>query len=414
MQRERLFAATARTYGVGLAYMLRARLWLAARDVPPWPAIQDAWAAAEGSAAVRDALCGSLGAPQRCELLADGAQSFERRRALYEGARRTLDIATYYIQSDVTGLATLRQLAACAARGVRVRLLVDRFMTGKKRQEVRGMEALFRDIRAAGIELAEWHDPHRPYDSNHRKIMVADAAVAIVGGRNFADHYRGDAWRDVDLLVEGDCAAPLARMFEAMWANAGRGGDTAHTMRPWYDRVPADIADDPVMRFVIAAIGCARSSVDLELSYFAAHDSLCGALERCARRGVRVRLLTNSAESNDLPFTVWTAYEGARRLLEAGCEVHARRGAGRTLHCKYVVVDDEWISFGSHNLDYYSARFCCETNLQVRDAALAAQLTTAFRQGLAQASALSLDEVRPWLATSVFGRGFDLAFRDFQ
>ena len=415
MQRDRLFAATARTYGVGIAYMLRARLWTLARGAPGWPAIQRAWSAAEGSTAVRDTLCGTLGATFRCELLSGGAQSFARRRALYAGARRTLDITTYYIQSDDTGFDTVAELAACAARGVRVRLLVDRFMTAKKRQEVGGMEALFGEIRAAGIELREWHDPRRPYDSNHRKIIVADGAAAIVGGRNFADHYRGEAWRDLDLLVEGECVAPLAAIFEETWAHAECGGDTAHARSPWFDHVPADIAADPVMRFALAAIGCARRSVDLELSYFVAHESLCGALERCARRGVRVRLLTNSAESNDLPFTVWTAYQGARRLLEAGCEVHARRGAGRTLHCKYVVVDDEWVTFGSHNLDYYSARFCCETNLQVRDTALALQLRKAFEQGLAEASALSLEgEVRPWLAKSVFLRGFDLAFRDFQ
>lgn len=395
--------------------MLRARAWTLARHEPPWPAIQDAWSEAEGSMAVRDALCGTLGARHRCEVLLDGAHSFARRTQLYASARRTLDVATYYIQSDETGQATVGELAACAARGVRVRLLVDRFMTARKRQEVAGMEALMREIRAAGIELREWRDPARPYDSNHRKMIVADGAMALVGGRNFADHYRGDAWRDADLLVEGDVVAPLSTIFERAWAGALGGGDAPDTDRPWFDCVPGRIASDPVMRFVLAAAGAARQSVDLELSYFVAHDSLCGALERCARRGVRVRLLTNSAESNDLPFTVWTAYEGARRLLEAGCEVHVRRGAGRTLHCKYVVVDDEWLTFGSHNLDYYSPRFCCETNLQVRDTALALQLRRAFEQGLAEASPLCLEsEVRPWLARSVFGRGFDLAFRDFQ
>ena len=183
----------------------------------------------------------------------------------------------------------------------------------------------------------------------------------------------------------------------------------------WVDRVPADIATDPMMRFVLSAIGAATRTVDLELAYFVAHDSLCGSLGRAARRGVRVRLLTNSAESNDLPYAAWTTYEGARRVLEAGCEVHARRGAGRTLHCKYAVIDGEWVSFGSHNLDYYSARYCCETNLVVRDARLGRLLGELFESGLSASTPLSLDdEVRPWLARAGMRRHFDRVFRDFQ
>ncbi len=415
MKGQRVFAATARSYSVAIRYMVRARWWTWSRSQPGWAQLQSAWSAVEGSIAVRDGLCGTLAQHDRLELLVDGAQGFARRSELYARARATLDIATYYIQSDATGWDTVRELAACVARGVRVRLLVDHFMTSKKRQEVAGMDALMRGIVAAGIELREWRDRLRPYDSNHRKMIVVDGAAALVGGRNFADHYRGNEWRDVDLVLEGECVGPLAAIFEETWSMSERGGDAGHTHRPWFDCVPAAIEADPVMRFVLAAVGAARRTVDLELAYFVAHDALCGALERCARRGVRVRLLTNSAESNDLPFSVWTAYRGVRRLLEAGCEVYARRGKGRTLHGKYVVVDGEWLTFGSHNLDYYSLRYCCETNLQVRDVRLATQLGAAFEAGLADATALSLDgEIRPWLSRRPFLQAFDLAFRDFQ
>ena len=415
MEEKRVFAATARTYAIAIAYMVRARCWTWLRGEPRWPRLQTSWSDAERSAEVRDALCGILAEQDRRKVITDGAQGFAQRTAFYARARATLDIATYYIQSDATGRDTVRELAACAARGVSVRLLVDRFMTAKKRQEIPGMDALLTAIRSAGIELREWHDPARPYDSNHRKMIVVDGEAALVGGRNFADHYRGDQWRDLDLVLEGECVAPLAAIFEQVWSACGSGGEHAHSQGPWFDCVPAAIEADPVMRFVLSAAGAARESIDLELAYFVAHDSLCGALERCARRGVRVRLLTNSAESNDLPFSVWSGYRGAQRLLEAGCEVYARRGAKRTLHGKYVVADSQWVTFGSHNLDYYSHRYCCETNLQVRDPALAAQLCAAFEAGIADAQALSLDaEVRPWLSRRPHLRTFDIAFRDFQ
>jgi phosphatidylserine/phosphatidylglycerophosphate/cardiolipin synthase-like enzyme len=88
---------------------------------------------------------------------------------------------------------------------------------------------------------------------------------------------------------------------------------------------------------------------------------------------------------------------------------------GRTLHSKYVVVDDEWVSCGSHNLDYYSPRYCCETHLVVRDERLASRLTVFFESGVEDATPLSLDdEVRPFLRRHTVPRAFDRVFRDFQ
>jgi cardiolipin synthase len=244
-------------------------------------------------------------------------------------------------------------------------------------------------------------------------MIIVDGRTALVGGRNFADHYREDDWRDVDLVIDGPSVTPLAALFEAVWA--GRASERASTPLPWVDSVPRDIVTDPIVCGVLSAIGQARRRVDLELAYFVAHESLCGALARALGRGVRVRLLTNSAESNDLPYTTWAAYDGARRLLEAGGEVHARRGAGRTLHSKYVVIDEDWVSFGSHNLDYYSPRYCCETHLVVRDAPLAALLTAFFESGVAEATPLLLEEeVRPFLQRERVRRAFDRVFHDFQ
>ncbi len=421
----RLSVGEVGSYAAGIACMFQARAWTLLRGAPTWPAVHAAWAGAEGGTALRDALAGRLHASDELELIADGAAGFARREALYAGARHTIAIASYYLQSDDTGRATVSALAACVRRGLRVRLLVDRFMTFKKTQEVPDLPALLAQAQAAGIEVRQWHDPQRPHDSNHRKMIVIDGAaadaddspVALVGGRNFADHYRGDAWRDVDLVLRGPSVAPLAQLFEAVWAGAAPaagGSAPPHPVPPWVDHVPARILTDPMMRFVLAAIGAARESVAIELAYFVAHEPLCGALVRAARRGVRVRLLTNSAESNDLPFATWTTYEGVRRLLEGGCEVHLRRGAGRTLHCKYVVIDGCWVSFGSHNLDYFSPRLCCETNLVVHDERLGTMLLGFFETGWAEAAPAAPHEVQQFLLSAGAQRWFDRLFRDFQ
>lgn len=411
----RLSARESAAWAFAIAYMLNARLWTLGRGAAPWTRVQAAWAKGGTDSALCQTLAGTLSPSDLRRLITSGTEAFALRDALYRQAEHSVDIATYYLQSDDTGRATMRALAECAARGVRVRLLVDRVMTFRKSLEIEGMDVLLAEAHAAGIAVRTWHDPQRPYDSNHRKMIVVDGRTAVVGGRNFADHYRGDAWRDVDLVLEGPSVASLPGMFDAVWDAAESGGDRAHSSPPWVDYVPSDIESDPIMCAVLSAVGSARRSIDLELAYFVAHAALCDALEGAIARGVRVRLLTNSAESTDLPFAAWTTYHGARRVLEAGGSVYVRRGAGRTLHGKYVVVDNEWVCFGSHNLDYYSSRYCCEMNLVVRDVPLGRLLADCFETGLLEATPLSLEaEVRPFLARNLALRAFDRVFRDFQ
>jgi len=183
---------------------------------------------------------------------------------------------------------------------------------------------------------------------------------------------------------------------------------------PWVDYVPERVAADAIVVGTLAAVDGAHRSVDLELAYFVVPDALGDAVARAARRGVRVRLLTNSAASNDLWFTVWAAHAGMQRLIGAGCQVYARQGRGRTLHSKLVIVDNEWVTIGSHNLDYYSSRYCCETNLVARDPRLAAVVGAFFETGLADADVVSEDVAREVCRQSRVSRLFDRAFRDFQ
>ena len=410
----RMGATELHGFALGIAYFFQARAWTLRRREPGRAAVQRAWAPAEYDVGIRDATAGRLHPQDRVELVAEGAAAFARRAAMYAAAGRSIDIATYYLQADDTGRGTVQALAKAVERGVQVRLLVDRFIAFKKGLEVPGTTAVLDEARAAGIQLKAWHDSTRPYDSNHRKMILVDGGQALVGGRNFADHYRGDDWRDLDLVIEGPSVAPLTAAFDAIWHAAERGGDGAHAAPPWVDRVPAALLHDAVMRFVLSAIGAAVQRIDLELAYFVEQEALCAALARAAHRGVQTRLLTNSNESNDLPHTVRAAYRGMRRLLAAGCRVHARRGAGRTLHPKYVVVDSEWVSFGSHNLEGYSVRYCCENNLVVRDAALAARLTAEFDAEWARTTPVDEAEVARQLRAY---RGLwlvDRVFHDFQ
>jgi cardiolipin synthase len=403
------------SYAYSMAYTAQARLWMLRTRAASWPCLHEAWRRSleAGSRAVRAELSGTLEAGDQIQLLDDGRAVLATQAELYAGATRTIDIATYYIQADDAGWNTARLLQACAQRGVRVRFVADRHMMTTKRHEIDGMDELLEFLRRASVEVRLWHDPERPFDRNHRKMIVVDAAGAVVGGRNFANHYQDGSWRDIELVLRGPTARGLAPVFEGIWSDAAPRSTRA--VPPWFGHIPARVERDPTVRYVLACIEAAERTLDLELAYFVGGGPLSEAIAGAARRGVRVRLRTNSAESTDMPFTRSTTAEGVRTLLEAGAQVLLRRGTGRTLHCKYMVADGEWVSFGSHNLDRYSSRFNCELNLHVHSAELGHLLTGFFEKDRAGSTPADRQrDVDDVLARTRGLRRLDWIFREFH
>ncbi len=409
------------TYAFAIHYLVQAKLWLFRNHSPRWDRLESGYAkrlrTSSNGQAIPSDWYGSLHPEDRTRLIVDGEQAFAVRDELYASATSSIDISTYYLQPDATGWHTLHELARHRRRNVRVRLLADAIMIQKKRQALGELDALLAAFEDAGIELRLWRSETRPFDSNHRKMILVDDQRALIGGRNFADHYRNGAWRDIDLLLEGPTAALLAPIFERAFQKASSSNPAAPAanVAPWFDYEPSQIDQDSTLLFVLSLIRSARRTLDLELAYFAPPEIVVSELVWAARRKVVVRLLTNSREATDLPYVNYAAYENLRRLHAAGAQVYLRRGAGRTVHSKYVIADRRFASFGSHNLDCYASRFCCETNLHVDDASLAQALTRVFEAGLGDASPVDpTRDLEALLSTEVFLRCFHWAFRDFE
>lgn len=398
----------------GLVFSLLATRWQRKNNAPSWPSVYQQWLArlpTDGA----PTLYGSFDADDRFELLGDNAAAFAKRQELYQTATQSIDISTYYIQADDAGWSTARALADCARRGIRVRIVADRCVTAQKNfgtPELRGMVNFLRD---AGVDYRLFHTPDRPYDVNHRKLLIIDEKIAILGGRNYADHYAGSEWRDIELLLEGPSAARLQVVFEETFASRpdlhkrnSPGGSIQST-------APAGISTNAYFIYLLECIRASRRSLDIEHGYYFNHDAIHRELALACRRGVRVRVFTNSAESIDLSHMNYRLYAGFPDLLDAGVRLYLRRGCGRTLHSKYFVADGEWIGFGSSNLDFYSPRFCLELGLQVRDARFGQMLTAWFEQGIAEADLMQdRAEIERVLAAQTVGKYFDRWLQDIQ
>lgn len=159
--------------------------------------------------------------------------ALQARLALINNARVGVDLQTYHLGNDATGHQILRALRDAAARGVRVRLLVDDFYTTGLTDLLLGVAAepqievrlynpfpIGRDstLLRLGSLLADFSQLNRRM---HNKLFIADGRAAIVGGRNLTDAYfmrssEGN-YLDFDLLAVGQVAADLGPAFDAYW-----------------------------------------------------------------------------------------------------------------------------------------------------------------------------------------------------
>jgi putative cardiolipin synthase len=166
-------------------------------------------------------------------LLPEAAFAFDARISLARHAEKSLDVQYYLVQRDDIGLLFLRELREAAARGVRVRLLVDDLYTGGE-DELFGTLAAFPNVevrlfnplpsRASSLGtrlLMSLTDFGRINHRMHNKLLVADNSFAVSGGRNIGNEYfmRSTAanFIDMDVISSGPVVRQMSEGFDRYW-----------------------------------------------------------------------------------------------------------------------------------------------------------------------------------------------------
>ena len=120
----------------------------------------------------------------------------------------------------------------------------------------------------------------------------------------------------------------------------------------------------------IRAIDRARSRVLIVSPYFYPGHDFRQALKNAAARGAQVKLLLQGRI--DYRMAAWAARALYGEMLRAGVLIYEYTPA--YLHAKVAVVDEDWATVGSSNIDPLSLLVNLEANLAVRDRAFAREL----------------------------------------
>ena len=404
------------------------------------------------------------------------------RLALIDSATTSLDIQTYLWYPDNTGRLILQRAVDAANRGVRVRLIVDDLVTIGLDQLMYELQThpnvelrLFNPwedramLSRAGEMIAEME---RLNTRMHDKLIIADGHAAVVGGRNIGDHYFGLShaynFHDLDLLGFGHIAAQANGMFDHFWNSewvvsvvnldlehdqefkssaaqkvreknktaeelkafgaepadwTDRLAEIATELHPGtsylvYDEASGDAIAQNVADKMFGFMRQAQTELMVTNAYIIPGQGAIDLIQDLTDRDVKVRILTNSLASHDVP-AVNSHYEPWRDdIINAGAELYELRadadiqsivdvapveGEFVGLHTKAVVVDRSKVFIGSMNFDPRSFNINTEAGAFVESPGLANALAEVMERDMSPENAWQVllnDEGKPYWVNS--------------
>jgi len=318
-------------------------------------------------------------------LYRNGDQAYPAMLEVIDGARESLVLTSYIFRDDPTGRTFCDALARAKARGVAVRVIIDGIGGGYFRA------LAYRRLRAAGVPAGLFMHSALPWRMpflnlrNHKKLLIADGRIAFTGGVNISQPNRlasrpDHPIRDTHFRIEGPVVEQLMMAFASDWAFVD--GEILDGPAWFPDLVPLgptiaravtsgpDADVEKIESVILHALNGARESVRLVTPYFLPDEVVMSALALAAERGVTVDVVI--PRRSDHPFVDWATRAHVPPLLKSGVRIWLDEPPFD--HSKALVIDGAWCFVGSANWDMRSFRLNFELNVELYDAAMAAEL----------------------------------------
>jgi len=346
----------------------------------------------------------------RAQLLLNGEEIFPAMLAAIREARSTITFANFIYEDGAIAGEMAAALAERCRAGVAVNVLLDAVGSSQMPRQY------WTRLEDAGCQIAWFHSLNpfaikRINHRNHRRILVIDGRVGFTGGTGVGEQWTGDGrqpehWRQTDVRVEGPIVRSLQAAFAENWRDSTgillggdryfpapeRRGDLAVQS---VKSSPSSGAAEAYLLFLLTIDG-ARKSIHITNPYFVPDDAMADALVRAARRGVSVSIITAGVAQGVLDRLVRQASRAHYpRASKAGVKIYEYGPA--LLHAKTMVVDGQWVSIGSANLDNRSFALNNELNLVFMDRGIADRLIRVFEEDLKYSRPVSDDDLKQGL-----------------
>ena len=161
--------------------------------------------------------------------MGDAFQSIASRIHLIRKAKYNLDLQYYIWNDDFIGNLMLSELLKAADRGVKVRLLLDDQNGTQLDTQLKALIShpniaikIYNPYKYRNFRVMDYlFRAHKINHRMHNKLIIADGAIAVTGGRNISSEYfdasQSFQFSDMDILFYGQAVGHANEVFTQFW-----------------------------------------------------------------------------------------------------------------------------------------------------------------------------------------------------
>jgi cardiolipin synthase len=306
-------------------------------------------------------------------LVHSGEDYFSRLERIILESKSEIHLQTYILDFDKTGKKIIEALKKAAAKNVKIYILLDGFGSFSF------PEKAIEDLNKIGVDIrlfSPFFSANSLYIGRrlHHKLVVADSKIAMIGGINIADKYHGTEktapWLDYAVEINDEnIAKPLQELCRDIYfkkriirrkkIEATFENDSINSIsvlqNDWLKR------KNEIFKAYTNKINTAEKEIVILSSYFLPGKKLINALKKASQKGVKIKLILSGI--SDVPMARRASCHLYSKLLRHNIELYEWKKT--ILHGKIAVIDSNWTTIGSFNLNNLSSFASIEMNVAI-------------------------------------------------
>ncbi|MBX9807119.1 MAG: hypothetical protein K2X95_04920 [Flavobacteriaceae bacterium] len=331
-----------------------------------------------------------------------GEDYFSRLEHIILEAQTEIHIQTYIFDYDSTGKKIIEALKIAASKNVKINILIDGFGSLSFPTEV------INELSKIGIELrvfSPFFSVNSLYIGRrlHHKIIVSDAKTALIGGINIADKYHGTEkiapWLDYAVEINDEnIAESLQKLCRDIYFknriirrkeiksvfDKEEVNSISVLQNDWLKR------KNEIFKTYINKISTAEKEIVIVSSYFLPGKKLIRTLKKASQKGVKIKLILSGI--SDVPMARRASCHLYSKLLRFNIELYEWKKS--VLHGKIAVIDNNWTTIGSFNLNNLSSFASIEMNVAIDSVSFATDYLTHLNEIIAQCERITPETLK--------------------
>jgi cardiolipin synthase A/B len=331
------------------------------------------------------------------ELVHSGEDYFSRLERLILDSKFEIHIQIYIFDYDTIGGKIIDKLKEAARRNVKIYILLDGFGSFSFPKEV------INDLTQNGINIrffSPFFSANSLYIGRrlHHKVVVSDSKIALIGGINIADKYYGTIkekpWLDYAVqLNDSEIGQQLNKLCLDLYLRKRQVNrkNIASVVYKNSNVVVSILQNDwlkrkiEIHRAYLKTIGNAQKEIIIMGSYFLPGKKLINTLKKASQKGVKIKLILSGI--SDVPMARRASCHLYAKLMRHHIELYEWKSS--VLHGKVAVIDSNWTTIGSFNLNNLSSYASIEMNVGIDSEGFAKEYLLHLNEIMAQCETIT-------------------------